>query len=147
METAHPLHACCRTKLLPGWVDFPLNLLSKKESVKLLLDTGQVEVKNDAASAAAARIAKAAGYLRKPQINRHSRPLKKLLLQLYTYRSWVGWSHSTRDPMIGTQKSSKSCVVIKSVSEEGKTFSLTVDLLVRLQVPLVKDLVIGPWLL
>ena len=52
------------TKLLPGWVEVPLNLLDERESVDLLLNTGKVEVVSDTAVAAAEKIAKAADYLR-----------------------------------------------------------------------------------
>ena len=43
--------------MLPGCPEIQLNLLTPKESVKLLLDVGEVEV-SAAASAAAAKIAK-----------------------------------------------------------------------------------------
>ena len=52
------------TQLLPGWVEVPLNLLSEKESVDLLLSMGKVKVVSDGALAAAKKIAKAANYLR-----------------------------------------------------------------------------------
>ena len=51
------------TKLLPGWVEVPLNLLDETESVDLLLNAGKVEVVSDEALAAAKKIAKAANYL------------------------------------------------------------------------------------
>ena len=58
------------TKLLAGWVEVPLNLLSEKESVDLLLSMGKVEVVSDGTLAAAKRIAKAANYLRTCQISK-----------------------------------------------------------------------------
>ena len=45
-------------------MEVPLNLLSEKESVDLLLSMGKVETITDGALAAAKRIAKAANYLR-----------------------------------------------------------------------------------
>ena len=52
------------TKLLPAFQEVPLNLLSEKESVDLLLSMGKVETITDGALAAAKKIAKAANYLR-----------------------------------------------------------------------------------
>ena len=52
-------------ELVEGCAEVQLNLLTVDESVKLLLQTGKVEV-SDAASKAAAEIAKACAYLRKP---------------------------------------------------------------------------------
>ena len=52
------------TKLLPTFQEVPLNLLSEKESVDLLLSTGKVEEVTDDALAAAKKIAQAANYLR-----------------------------------------------------------------------------------
>ena len=48
---------------MPGWVEVPLQILSEKESVDLLLSMGNVQVVNDSALAAAKKIAKAANYL------------------------------------------------------------------------------------
>ena len=58
------MDAVVQTKLLPGFKEVPLNLLSEKESVDLLLSMGKLEVVTDSALAAAKKIAKAANYLR-----------------------------------------------------------------------------------
>ena len=51
--------------LIEGCKEVQLNLLTPTESIKLLLETGKVQA-SDAASKAAAQIAKACEYLRKP---------------------------------------------------------------------------------
>ena len=51
-------------KLVKGCAEVQLNLLTPDESVKLLLETAEV-APSDAASKAAAEIAKACAYLRK----------------------------------------------------------------------------------
>ena len=58
------------TKLLPAFQEVPLNLLSEKESVDLLLSMGKVETITDSALAAAKKIAKAANYLRTCQTSK-----------------------------------------------------------------------------
>ena len=52
-------------ELIEGCEEVQLNLLTPAESVSLLLETGKVKA-SDAASKAAAEIAKACEYLRKP---------------------------------------------------------------------------------
>ena len=56
--------AVVHKQLLPFFEEVPLNLLSEKESVDLLLSMGKVEEVTDSALAAAKKIAKAANYLR-----------------------------------------------------------------------------------
>ena len=79
-------------KLLPGWVEVPLNLLSEEESVDLLLSTGKVEVISDGALAAAKKIAKAANYLRTYHTESPHSCLKRIsLFSVVFVHPW--WGH------------------------------------------------------
>ena len=77
--------AVVHTQLLPGWVEVPLNLLSEKESVDLLLSMGKVETITDGALAAAKKIAKAANYLRTCQTSK----VCNFVINVFHYSSFV----------------------------------------------------------
>ena len=55
-------------KLLLGWIEVPLNLLSEKESVDLLLSMGQVEEITESALAAGKKIANQIEFREKYEI-------------------------------------------------------------------------------
>ena len=64
IQTSYMLCFSIRNVLSDSCVEIPLTLLTEEQSISLLLNSGGVEATDDATEAAA-RIAKALGYLRK----------------------------------------------------------------------------------